>query len=645
MSEISVTKKIYPGDFIKNPLENSFSNIGVNVKAIETLAPSNVELSRNKSSIAIHERDKWDGKLDFLMSCIGYAAGLGNVWRFPAMAGKNGGGAFLVPYFIMLLIVGIPLFYIEISQGQFASLGPIKIWRVVPLAEGIGYGMVFITSLVNMYYNVIVTWIIYYFFASMQAKLPWTDCEKPWNTPNCFSYKDYGNSVKCKTQNGTYYLHQCFKDNSTYYNTLVNKTKRISPSEEYFYKKMLQSPNSIEKFEGINWDILLTLLLSWLIVFLIMIHGIKSSGKVVYFTALFPYFVLIILVIKGATLEGAIDGIKFYIVPKWRRLLDLQVWTEAAGQMFFSLSCAMGGLHALSSYNKFDNNVLRDTWIVTLSNSFTSIFAGFAIFSVIGNMSMIKNIPVEDIAASGTGLAFIAYPEALLYLPLPPIWSLIFFFMLFLLGIDSQSAGVETVTTALFDSLNIHNIGKWKKSGITLIICVGFFILSIPLVSRTGIYWVELLNSSATDWGLILIALMEGVAISYIYGINNLIYDIEMMIGTKPKYTWLYWKIVWAIFPLIMATLFVLSWFNMVPLAINNYVYPKWADTFGVILAGIPVLFVPILFTKNYYALKDRTTRTFLENVRILSQPRDNWGPELAVNRTGKYKPLGILQN
>ncbi|CAK9300373.1 unnamed protein product [Gordionus sp. m RMFG-2023] len=515
-------KKIYPGDFSKDSSE-IYPETGINLRALKALNSSNVE-SGNKSSIpVVPYREKWSGKLDFMMSCIGYAAGLGSVWRFPAMAGRNGGGAFLIPYFLMLLCVGIPLFFIEVTLGQFSSLGPIKLWRVVPLAQGIGYGMVFITSLVNLYYNVIITWIVYYFFASMRAKVPWADCDRPWNTPNCFSNRDFANSVECKIQNGTYYLHQCFKDNRTQYDVLVNKTRRVSPSEEFFYNKMLQPTSSIEEFGGVNWDLLLTLLLSWIIVYLIIIRGIKSSGKVVYFTATFPYVVLLILVIKGATLKGARDGIRFYLVPKWERLMDLQVWTDAAGQIFFSLSSGLGGLHALSSYNKFDNNVLKDTWIVTLINSFTSLFAGFAIFSIIGNMSVIKNVPIETIAASGTGLAFIAYPEALLYLPVPTIWSLIFFFMLFLLGIDSQFAGVETVMTSIFDAFKLHNIGKWKKSGLTLIVCIGYFIISIPLVSRSGIYWVELLNSFATNWGLILIALVEGIAISYIYGKKNIL--------------------------------------------------------------------------------------------------------------------------
>merc|ERR1712061_295789 len=175
---------------------------------------------------------------------------------------------------------------------------------------------------------------------------------------------------------------------------------------------------------------------AWTIVCLCLIKGVQSSGKVVYFTALFPYFVLVILLIRGATLPGAYEGILFYVYPtaeKMRGLGDIQVWADAATQIFYSLGPSFGGLITLASYNKFTNNCHRDAILIAFSNCATSIFAGFVIFSIVGFMAHEANLPVADVIQGGTGLAFIAYPSAVTQMPLPPIWSFLFFTMLIIL--------------------------------------------------------------------------------------------------------------------------------------------------------------------------------------------------------------------
>ncbi|XP_059507243.1 sodium- and chloride-dependent neutral and basic amino acid transporter B(0+)-like [Stegostoma tigrinum] len=168
--------------------------------------------------------------------------------------------------------------------------------------------------------------------------------------------------------------------------------------------------------------------------------GIKSSGKVVYFTATFPYMVLTILLIRGLTLEGASKGITFYIGSQsdFSKLADAEVWKDAATQSLYSISVGWDSLITLSSYNKFHNNCYRDTIIVCVVNCATSVFAGFSIFSILGHMAHIQDKPVSEVAQSGFGLIFIAYPEALAQLPWAPLWSILFFFMVITLGVDTQ---------------------------------------------------------------------------------------------------------------------------------------------------------------------------------------------------------------
>uniref|UniRef100_A0A673Y2B6 Transporter n=1 Tax=Salmo trutta TaxID=8032 RepID=A0A673Y2B6_SALTR len=369
-------------------------------------------------------RGNWTNKLDFILSMVGYAVGLGNVWRFPYLAFQNGGGAFLIPYLIMLCLAGIPIFLLEVSLGQFASQGPVSVWKAIPALQGCGIAMLIISVLIAIYYNIIMCWTLYYLFASLKGSLPWANCKNEWNTLDC---KDK-DMLLLAIGNLTKLVNMTYPDNKTY----------VSPSEEYFKYNVLHISKGIEYPGDIRWPLAGCLLLAWLIVYLSLAKGIKSSGKVVYFTATFPYVVLVILLFRGVTLPGAGDGILYFITPKWEKLNDAKVWKDAATQIFFSLSAAWGGLITLSSYNKFHNNCYRDTIIVCIVNSATSIFAGFVIFSVIGFMAHELKVPIEKVADEGPGIAFVVYPEALTRLPLSPFWAIIFFLMLLTLGLDTM---------------------------------------------------------------------------------------------------------------------------------------------------------------------------------------------------------------
>ncbi|KAJ2943557.1 hypothetical protein O0L34_g16665 [Tuta absoluta] len=127
------------------------------------------------------ERESWDSKLTFLLATVGYAVGLGNVWRFPYLAQKNGGGAFLIPYFVMLAIEGIPIFYLELAIGQRLRKGAIGVWhQVSPYLGGIGISSAVVSFNVALYYNSIIAWCLFYFAQSFQAELPWSECPKKY---------------------------------------------------------------------------------------------------------------------------------------------------------------------------------------------------------------------------------------------------------------------------------------------------------------------------------------------------------------------------------------------------------------------------------------------------------------------------------
>ncbi|XP_077470806.1 sodium- and chloride-dependent betaine transporter-like [Stigmatopora argus] len=129
------------------------------------------------------KRGKWSNKREFILAVVGEIIGLGNVWRFPYLCFKNGGGVFLVPYVLFLVTCGIPIFFLEVSLGQLTGQGGITCWRkICPLLEGIGYGNLLIMLYTVMYYIVILAWAFLYFFSSFQSELPWASCNNTWNT-------------------------------------------------------------------------------------------------------------------------------------------------------------------------------------------------------------------------------------------------------------------------------------------------------------------------------------------------------------------------------------------------------------------------------------------------------------------------------
>ncbi|XP_013926608.1 PREDICTED: sodium- and chloride-dependent neutral and basic amino acid transporter B(0+)-like [Thamnophis sirtalis] len=228
------------------------------------------------------ERGNWSSKTDYLLSMVGYAVGLGNVWRFPYLTYENGGGAFLIPYAIMLALAGLPLFFMECSLGQFASLGPVSIWRILPLFQGVGITMVVISTFVTIYYNVIIAYSLYYLFASFQRVVPWNDCNATWADHRCSKTPLV---LSCNVTMGNTIMNMSYPEVLSKNLTCIPDSQVFEdsqlPSEQYWNYKVLQRSANISETGVIVWYLALCLLLSWLIVAVSLVKGIKSSGKVI----------------------------------------------------------------------------------------------------------------------------------------------------------------------------------------------------------------------------------------------------------------------------------------------------------------------------------------------------------------------------
>ncbi|CAH8590794.1 unnamed protein product [Dicrocoelium dendriticum] len=262
------------------------------------------------SQISISKREQWKSRFDFLFACVGLSVGLGNVWRFPYLCYKNGGGTFLIPYFISIIAAGIPLFTLEVTLGQLTAQGGIIAWDICPLFRGIGFATLVTIFRLNCYYNVILAWGLYYLFSSFTATLPWTLCGQWWNTEKCDSFN---------TINGT-------NGSAKAYNSSVV----IDSAVEFWENRVLGLSTGIENMGRIQWHLALCLLLAWVIVFLCVFRGIKASGKVVYFTATAPYLFMFILLGRAVTLEGAVDGLRHFISADWEKLMEFSVGSQSS---------------------------------------------------------------------------------------------------------------------------------------------------------------------------------------------------------------------------------------------------------------------------------------------------------------------------
>ncbi|XP_077269484.1 sodium- and chloride-dependent transporter XTRP3 [Temnothorax americanus] len=574
-------------------------------------------------------RAAWSGKMQFFLSIIGYSVGLGNIWRFPYLCQQNGGGAFLIPFFVMLILEGVPLFLIELGLGQRIRQGALGVWNTIhPWLGGIGIASCIVTFFVVLYYNVIITWCVFYLFNSLEAITIKFGKPLPWE--NCPSESD-GKPVE-----------ECVKSSETAY---------------FWYRTTLDAAPTIDDGQGLKWWIVLCLLFSWTIVFFIVMKGIQSSGKVVYFTSMFPYLVLTIFFIRGITLKGASVGLAHMYTPKVEKLLDPKVWLDAATQVFYSFGLAFGSLIAFGSYNTPDNNCVRDVILVSVCNAFTAIYASVVIFAILGfkamsnvdkcvvsaliqdgvldnstsfnredydliisnsseaikamNITLRCNISNElDNAAEGTGLAFIVFTQAIVELPGAPFWSCIFFMMLLALGLGSQIGLLEGMLCVIFD---IDLFKRIKKQYVTGVVCVTCFFVGLIFCTGAGEYWLKMFDSFAGTIGLVIIALMEMLSVIFVYGHEKFTKDIEEMTGYKPGP---YWQITWRFLaPIIMGCILLFSIGSMIiekpqysawNAATGKAVltsYPGWVLGIAVVIIFAGVAPIPIVFLLRRFQL------------------------------------------
>ncbi|NER81646.1 MAG: sodium-dependent transporter [Leptolyngbya sp. SIO1D8] len=471
-------------------------------------------------------RQRWSSRTVFILAAVGSAVGLGNVWRFPYLAGRYGGGAFLIPYLLAFVLIATPMLMLELAIGQKMQKGPIKSLRQLhPAFGGLGLMAVISAFLVVAYYTVVMAWCLIYLFKSIG--IAWGD-----------------------------------------------------DPETYFFQEVLHISEGVNQLGGFNNSILLALVAIWLVVYFCIWQGPKSVSKVVHYSVPIPVIVLLVLFLRAVTLPGFWQGWQLYLTPVWSVFFAPEVWTAACAQAFLTISVAFAIMLTYASYKDPEDDIAKDAWTTALMDSAISLFAGFVVFAVLGYMAWISQTPVEELAASGPGLAFVVFPQALSLMPLPGLFSALFFFMLLSLGIDSAFSLIEPAIAAVQDIQT-----RFKGTLIAAGVCLAALATGLIYTTRAGLYFLDIVDHFITTYNSMLVGLGTAILGGWIVGAESLRRYINEVSDWQVGRWWNV-SIKWLI-PIVLTTLLVTQ--LTIDLRTPYEGYPAWA-----LAIGWATVFVPL---------------------------------------------------
>jgi solute carrier family 6 amino acid transporter-like protein 5/7/9/14 len=274
-----------------------------------------------------------------------------------------------------------------------------------------------------------------------------------------------------------------------------------------------------------------------------------------------------------------------------------------------------------ASYNPFSHNVYRDAMIISIMDTLTSILAGVTIFAVLGNLAVTLDKDIKDVVGAGPALAFISYPEAISQFTfLPQLFSVLFFLMLFTLGVGSATSLTNAIITVIHDQFS-HIDKRW----ITTAVCFLGFLSGLIYVTPGGQWMLDLVDTFGAGFVILFMATMEMIGFIWVYGLSNIIRDVEFMLNKRIS---IYWKFCWGIFiPLSLSIIFLANFITRIkkPITYEDKDYPLPAIVFGWIIAAIALLIPPVA---AFHSIWTRKSESWSEKLAESLRPSKKWGPK-----------------
>ena len=430
--------------------------------------------------MSVKKRDSWGSRLGIIMAVAGSAIGLGNFLRFPGKAASNGGGAFMIPYFVSLFLLGIPLMWIEWTLGRYGGgfghgTAPgifHSLWQKNRFIKYFGIIGIFGPLVIFIYYTYIESWTLAYSFFSIIGK-----------------YTDVADQAGMQG-----------------------------------FLKGFQGLERNQYFNGIGIAYLF-FLITFALNFWVIYHGIKGGIERLCKIAMPLLFVCgIFLMLRVVTLGAPdparpswniINGFGFLWNPDFSALKSAKVWLEAAGQVFFTLSVGIGVILTYASYLSRGNDVVLSGLTAASTNELAEVILGGSIvipaaFVFFGPADM------QSIANSGVfNLGFITTPLVLNKLPLAQLFGFLWFFLLFLAGITSSVSLAQPAVTFLEDEFDIS-----RKKAVFIFSAVAF-ILCQPAIFffKNGV--VDELDFWGGTFFLVVFAAIETILFAWVFGMEK----------------------------------------------------------------------------------------------------------------------------
>ena len=477
-------------------------------------------------------REMWNSKTAFVLAAIGSAIGLGNIWRFPYITFQNGGGAFLVAYFICLFIAGIPLLMLEFSMGhktRQSAPGAFAVLR--PRMQWFGWFAVGVGFIIVTYYAIIMSWSVNYTweaatlgwqqnrgeYANVELAIEATDMgdmEVLTPIPHRLLGQEYTDPVDGTMgsvgETGTFLV--AWQGHLYAMSSLANADTFMASPSDFFYNDFLGLTSEPWDIGTFRWPLLIGFTISWVWIVASVWRGTKTVSKVVYYTVFIPWGLLVLFIIRGLTLPGAGAGISFYLTPVWSRLLSADIWLAAISQVFFSLSVGFAIMIAYGSFLPRKTNLAGYAILIGVADALTAFCGGLAVFSALGYQATKMGVHITEVAQAGPGLAFVAYPHIIGNLPGARVFGVLFFLMLLTLAVDSAFSLLEAATAAVKD--------KWNTSHRKANLTVGglAFLLGLPMLTGAGLYMLDIADHFMNSFGLTLVVLVETILIGWSIG-------------------------------------------------------------------------------------------------------------------------------
>ena len=404
-------------------------------------------------------RSQWGTRAGFILAALGSAVGLGNIWRFPAEAYANGGGAFFVPYLFALLTAGIPILIMEFTMGhKYRGSSPLSFRRMNKRTEWVGWWGVLVAFVISTYYSVIIAWAISY--AGFSLQLSWG-----------------------------------------------------ADPETFLFKQHLHVVENAGQIGNLVPGVLFPLIIVWIVVLGILYKGVRKGIEVanrIFIPTLTIMFLIIVL--RAVTLPGALQGLDAFFKPDFSQILEPSVWIAAYGQIFFSMSIAFAIMITYASYLPKRSDLANNAFIVGFGNSSFELLAGIGVFSVLGFMALQSGVAVDDVVDAGVGLAFVVFPQIINELPaLNGTFGFLFFASLVLAGLTSLMSITETYVAGLVDKFNISR-------GTAVLVGGGLAaVISLIYATQGGMMFLDLVDHFINSFGVAMLGLVEVILIVWVF--------------------------------------------------------------------------------------------------------------------------------